>query len=593
MQGDEILGKALDSNLLKRLLQYIRPYRWHVAGAILLTLLVSVLGPVRPYLTKLAIDEYIGTGDADGLLTIALLLFGALLLQGIVQFIMTYFTQWIGQNVIQDIRMKIHRKLQQLALSFFDRNPVGRLVTRTTSDVEVLNEMFSSGLVTVFADIFILIWIVTFMFMINWELALVTLSVLPLLIYGTFLFRKKVREAYRDVRFHVARLNSFTQENVSGMSTVQLYGKEDAEFAKHDEINKDHRDANLRSVFYYAVFFPSVEFISTLSIALTIWYAGGNILEGIMTVGTLVSFIQYTEMFFRPVRDLSEKYNIMQTAMASSERIFNLLDDETIIPEAEHINRDSMKFSEQIEYQNIWFAYKDENYVLRDVSLTIDKGTTVALVGATGSGKTTIINLLSRFYDIQKGKILIDGTCIEDVPTDELRRHIGVVLQDVFLFSGTIKDNITLGDESISDEKVREACKLVGVDRFIEKLPLGYDTPVKERGSTLSVGQKQLLAFARALAFDPEILVLDEATSSVDTESEILIQEAITKLVKDRTSIVIAHRLSTIQNADKIIVMHKGKIRESGTHQELYAHGGIYTKLYQLQYKEQELKPVA
>ncbi len=593
MQEDEILGKALDTKLLKRLLEYIRPYRFHVLGSILLTLLISAFGPIRPLLTKIAIDKYIAKGDADGLVGIALLLLATLILQGIVQFFMTYFTQWIGQKTILDIRIRVYAKLQRLASSFFDRNPVGRLVTRVTSDVEVLNEMFSSGLVTVFADIFIIVWIVVFMFAIDWTLALVTLSVLPLLVYGTFLFRKKVRETYRDVRFQVARLNSFTQENVTGMTTVQLYGREEREYGKHDSINVEHRDANLRSVFYYAVFFPAIELVSSLSIALTVWYAGGNILEGIMTVGTLVSFIQYTEMFFRPVRDLSEKYNIMQTAMASSERIFKLLDEDTVVEEPAEHTVQPLKFENQIEFRNVTFAYVNDEYVLKDISFTIDKGSTVALVGATGSGKTTIISLLSRFYDIQQGEILIDGVNIKRHSTAELRRHIGVVLQDVFLFSGNIEENITLGNSEISHEHVERVCQLVGIDRFIQTLPGGYEGEVKERGSTLSVGQKQLLAFARALAYDPEILVLDEATSSVDTETELLIQDAISTLVKGRTSIVIAHRLSTIQNADKIIVMHKGTIREMGTHAELFALGGIYTRLYQLQYKEQELKTVA
>ncbi|PLX31799.1 MAG: antibiotic ABC transporter ATP-binding protein [Ignavibacteria bacterium] len=593
MQEDEVLGKAYDSRLMKRLLQYARPYSSYVVGAILLTIFISALSPLRPYLTKLAIDDYIALGDEDGLLLIALLLLGTLLLQGFAQYFMMYFTQWIGQRIIVDVRMQIFTRMQKLALRFFDRNPVGRLVTRVTNDVEVLNEMFSSGLVTVFADIFILLWIVIFMLSINWQLALVTFSVLPALVYGTFLFRRKVRETYRDVRLQLARLNSFTQERVSGMMTVQLFGREKKETDAFAGINRKHRDANIRSVFYYALFYPSVDFISSLAVALIIWYAGGEILAGILTVGTMISFIQYTEMFFRPIRDLSEKYNVMQTAMASSERIFKLLDDQTIIPDPPGERARPLPSVETIRFENVSFAYNEADWVLRDVSFEIPKGQTVAIVGATGSGKTTIINLLCRFYDIQKGHITIGGTDLRDIPTTELRKHIGIVLQDVFLFSGSIHNNITLGDSSISREHVEKVSQLVGVDRFIERLPERYDSRIRERGGSLSVGQKQLLAFARALAYDPQLLVLDEATSSVDTESEMLIQEAITKMLKGRTSVVIAHRLSTIQNADTILVMHKGQIREQGNHQELLAMRGIYYRLYQLQYKDQDLSSVA
>jgi len=593
MQEDEVLGKALDSRLMKRLLGYARPYAWHVVGAIALTVLISALSPLRPYLTKLAVDDYIAVGDKDGLLMIAGILFGTLLLQGVAQYVMMYFTQWIGQRIIVDVRMQIFTRLQKLALRFFDRNPVGRLVTRVTNDVEVLNEMFSSGLVTVFADIFILGWIVIFMLSINWELALVTLSVMPLLVYGTFLFRKKVRESYRNVRTQLARLNAFTQERVSGMNTVQLFGQEERESGAFEQINRKHQDANIRPVNYYALFYPSVDFISSLAVALIIWYAGGEIMAGFMTVGTMISFIQYTEMFFRPIRDLSEKYNIMQTAMASSERIFKLLDDDTVIPEPAPEKAKPLKSLDTIRFENVWFAYNEGEWVLKDVSFEISLGKSIAIVGATGSGKTTIINLLCRFYDIQKGRITIGGTDIREIPTAALRRHIGIVLQDVFLFSGSIHDNVTLGNDAIAREKVEEVSRLVGVERFIERLPERYDAEIRERGGSLSVGQKQLLAFARALAYDPQLLILDEATSSVDTETELLIQEAIARLLKGRTSVVIAHRLSTIQHADRILVMHKGQIREQGNHQELLAQRGIYYRLYQLQYKEQDIESAA
>jgi ATP-binding cassette subfamily B multidrug efflux pump len=590
MQEEEVLGKAYDSRLMKRLLGYARPYAPQVFGAIVLTVFISALSPLRPYLTKIAIDDHIAVGDKEGLLIIAGLLLATLLVQGVAQYLMTYFTQWVGQRIILDIRMQVFKHMQRLALRFFDRNPVGRLVTRLTNDVEVLNEMFSSGLVTVFSDVFILIWIVVFMMTINWELALVTFSVLPLLVYGTFLFRKKVRETYRDVRLQLARLNSFMQERMSGISTVQLFGREKREEATFARINEAHMDANIRSVFYYALFYPSVDFISSLAVALIIWYAGGSILAGVMTVGTLISFIQYTEMFFRPIRDLSEKYNVMQTAMASSERIFKLLDDETIVPDPPAARAHALPHIETVRFENVWFAYNEGEWVLRDVSFEIPRGHSVAIVGATGSGKTTIISLLCRFYDVQKGRITVGGTDLRDLTKDELRRHIGIVLQDVFLFSGSIRDNITLGNDGIALEKVEEVSRLVGVERFIERMPERYDTRIRERGGSLSVGQKQLLAFARALAYDPALLILDEATSSVDTESEQLIQEAIAKLLKGRTSIVIAHRLSTIQNADTILVMHKGQIRERGNHQELLAQRGIYYRLYQLQYKEQEMR---
>lgn len=440
----------------------------------------------------------------------------------------------------------------------------------------------------VFSDVFIIIWILAFMFFMDVNLSLVTLSVLPILIYGTFLFRRKVRETYRDVRFHLARLNSYMQEHVTGMNVVQIFRKEKEEFNKFSSINADHRDANIRSIFYYAIFYPSVELISSAAIALIIWYGGGEIIQQKMTIGVLFAFIQYTEMFFRPIRDLSEKYNILQTSMASSERIFKLLDNKTFVQNPDNpIELKNVKGD--ISFKDVWFAYEDDNYVLKNISFDIKAGESVAIVGHTGAGKSTIINLLTRFYDIQKGQILLDGKDIRLLDKRELRKYISVVLQDVYLFSGTIKSNITMDNPEISFEKVVQAAKLVGADKFIENLPQKYDEEVKERGATLSVGQKQLISFARALAYDPKILILDEATSSVDTDTEKLIQQAIENLLKGRTAVVIAHRLSTIQNADKIIVLHKGELKEMGTHQQLLAKRGIYYKLYQLQYKDQEL----
>ena len=487
-----------------------------------------------------------------------------------------------------DLRTQIFNHIQKLALKFFDKTPIGRLVTRATNDVEALGELFSSGIVMVFSDVFIIIWILVFMFFMDVSLSLVTLSVLPVLIYGTFLFRRKARESYRDVRLHLARLNSYMQEHVTGMSVVQIFNKEKDELKKFSSINKDYRTANIKSVFYYAIFFPSVELLSSIAVGLIIWYGGGEVVQGMITIGVLFAFIQFTEMFFRPIRDLSEKYNIMQTAMASSERIFNLLDDDTMVKNPEKpIPLPNVRG--QVDFKNVWFAYNAEDYVLKDISFSINPGETVAIVGHTGAGKTSIINILTRFYDINKGSILLDGINIEKLDKRELRKYVSMVLQDVFLFSGNIESNINLNNHGIDKGTILESTAAVGADKFIDTLPDKYDEEVKERGATLSVGQKQLISFARALAYDPQILILDEATSSVDTETEQLIQRAIEKLLVGRTAIVIAHRLSTIQSADKIIVMHKGEIRETGNHQELLAKQGIYYKLYQLQYKDQEV----
>ena len=588
-QDDEILGKAYDSRLMKRLLAYIKPYRKYVFIAILLNVFVAGLGPLRPYLTKIAIDDYIVKSDYVGFQMIALILFASLILEAIIQYFLTYYTQHLGQKTLYDIRTQIFKHTQRLALKYFDRTPIGRIVTRATNDVESLSELFSSGIVMVFSDIFIIIWILVFMFSMDVPLSLVTLSVLPVLIYGTFLFRKKVRETYRDVRFHLARLNSYMQEHVTGMSVVQIFRKEKDELKKFSEINADHRDANVRSIFYYALFYPGVEFISSIALALIIWYGGGEVIQGNVKLGDLFAFIQFTEMFFRPIRDLSEKYNILQTSMASSERIFKLLDNKTFVNNPENpVKLDSIRGD--IEFRDVWFAYDDENFVLKNISFKINPGETVAIVGHTGAGKSTMINILTRFYDINKGVVLLDGTDIKSVDKRDLRKHISIVLQDVFLFSGTIESNINLDNKEIGIEKIMQSAKTVGADKFISNLPNQYKEEVKERGATLSVGQKQLISFARALAYDPKILILDEATSSIDTETEQLIQAAIEKLLVGRTAIVIAHRLSTIQNADKIIVLHKGEIREIGNHQELLSKKGIYYKLYQLQYKDQELK---
>jgi len=584
-EQEEVLGKAYDARLMKRLIRYLKPYTKWVVLAIALTVGVALLSTVRPYLTKIAIDDYIVNKDAQGLKNIILVLLGTLILQGLLQYTMTYLTQWIGQKTIFDLRMELFRHIQKFSMKFFDKNPVGRLVTRLTNDIEVLNEMFSSGIVMVFADVFIIGGILFFMFSLSWQLTLIALSVVFPLIYATVIFRKKVRIAFRDVRFYLAKMNSFLQEHISGILVVKIFNKEKRTLNDFKKINYDHTKANKKSVFYYSVFFPVVELIGALSGALIIWYGGGEAVQGALTIGILISFIQYSEMFFRPIRDLSEKYNIMQTAMASSERIFRLLDRQPVI-------NDPLKPAVlgecrgNIEFRNVWFAYVKEDYVLRDISFKINQGEKVAFVGATGAGKSSIMNLLCRFYDTQKGEITIDGINIKDLKQNELRRNIGLVVQDIFLFSDSIANNISLNNNDISPEKIKEAASIIGINNFIDKLPLGYGQNVKERGVTLSQGERQLITFARALAYDPKILILDEATSSVDTHSEILIQKAIDKLMDGRTSIIIAHRLSTIQKCDKIIVMHKGEIRETGTHQQLLEYGGIYSKLYQLQYKE-------
>ena len=599
MQEEEVLGKAYDGALMRRLLRYLRPYRWYVVLGILLSIVVSSLEAVRPYFIKIAVDENIARGDSRGLLRTALLFLGVMLFRGFVQYLSSYLTQWIGQRTIFDLRMEVYRHLQLLGLRFFDRNPIGRLITRVTNDVEVLNEMFSSGVVMVFSDVFTIIGILYFMFSMNWQLALVSLSVLPLLWYGTFLFRKKAREAYREVRLQIARINAFMQEHITGMMVDQVFNREQRAYDRFAEINARHRDANIKSIFYYALFYPGVDLIGAIAVGLIVWYAGLEALGGGITIGTVMAFLQFNEMFWRPIRDLSEKYNIMQTAMASSERVFKLLDDRTLVADPENpLPLPPVRGA--IEFRNVWFAYnplpegaEKNGWILKDVSFTIGEGETVAIVGHTGAGKTTLINLLTRFYDVQKGEILLDGVNISRLRAADVRRHMALVLQDVFLFSGDIRSNIGLGDESIPEERLRAAARVVGAHRFIERLPGAYEAEVKERGATLSVGQKQLISFARALAYHPRVLILDEATSSVDTETELLIQGAIQKLLHGRTSIVIAHRLSTIQSANKIIVMHKGEVREMGTHQELLLCGGLYYRLYQLQYKDQELRPAA
>ena len=609
IHDEEVLGKAYDARLMRRLLGYLRPYSAQVAIALAAIICGSILQLAQPWLMKVAIDRYISAGNLDGLNAIAVAFLAILLGSFAMEYVQTWILQMTGQRIMFDLRMQIYRHLQQLDLRFYDRNPVGRLMTRVTSDVDVLNDLFTAGVVSIFGDVFTLAGIMIVLVMMDWRLALVAFSVLPLIVLVTQWFRRNVRELYRVVRVRIARINAFLQEHITGMSTVQLFRRESRSFARFDEINKAHRDANVDSIFYYAVFYPAIEIIGALASALIIWFGGGWTLQGTLTVGSLVAFLLYSQRFFRPISDMSEKFNVLQAAMASSERIFKLLDTPASIVSPSLPAKDPLSLGEtrttpasarcealmrdelrrgHIVFDHVWFAYNDQDFVLRDVSFDVRPGERVGIVGATGAGKSTIINLLLRFYDVSRGRISIDGVDVREMPLPELRRLFSLVLQDVHLFTGTIADNIRLGNPAITDEQVETAAAAVHADSFIRQLKDGYRSAVAERGATLSVGQKQLLSFARALAFDPRILVLDEATSSVDTATELLIRDALHVLMAGRTTIAIAHRLSTIQDMDKILVLHKGELREAGSHQELLAARGIYFKLYQLQYKEQE-----
>ena len=653
---EDIVGKAYDSRLMRRLLTYLRPYTPQCAvslAAIVLKAFSDVLGP---FLTMLAVNKYM-TGQAaaqrasgftfyfhgqphllrmpqtssftgwlspnpfTGIAEIAAVYMGALVLSYGLEFVQTYLMQWTGQKVMFDLRSQIFRHLQSMSISFFDRNPVGRLVTRVTTDVDALNEMFTSGVLAIFEDIFVLAGIVIIMLLINWWLALLAFAVLPVILFITGIFRRSVRESYRRIRTAIARINAYTQEHVSGMGVVQLFNREQRAFDEFSAVNRQHMVAFKDAIMAYALYYPGIELLSALAIALIIWFGGGGVIRGTVTLGVLVAFMQYAQRFFRPIQDLSDKYNILQAAMAASERVFKLLDTKTDILPPEHPRQGDG--SGRIEFRNVWFTYErltaeqiaairslDESvlkahtggtdgtplgpnlpsseWILRGVSFVIEPNETAAIVGHTGAGKTTITSLMMRFYDIQRGQILVDGVDVREQDMTSLRRRFGVVLQDPFLFSGTIADNIRLGSEWITDDRLERAADEVNVGNYIRSLPLGFSEPVRERGSTLSTGQKQLISFARALAHDPSILILDEATSSVDTDTEMLVRSALSRMITGRTSVIIAHRLSTIQSADRILVMHKGQLRETGTHQELLAHHGLYWKLYRLQYRDQE-----
>jgi ATP-binding cassette subfamily B protein len=684
-QEEEILGKAYDSRLMARLLKYLRPYRWQVTIALVSIVLKSFADVLGPYLTKVAIDRYLAPREAPtaassgiwswlsprpitGIAQIAAIYVGLLVFSFLLEFLQTYFMQWTGQKVMFDLRRQIFRHLQRLHVAFFDKNPVGRLVTRVTTDVDALNEMFTSGVVSIFEDLFVLAGILGVMLCMNWKLALITFAVLPFIVVATKIFRDRVRDSYRRIRVAIARINSYLQEHISGMVVLQLFNRERKAYNRFSEINRSHMDAFKDAIMAYSVYYPVVEILSAIAIACVIWFGGGDVMHQTpvtsvamsfnektllafrlvtttATLGVLVAFVQYALRFFRPIMDFSEKYNILQSAMAASERIFKLLD--TPVQVVSPAVTKSPEGPGRIEFDHVWFAYREveeresnagaeggiasaadpsgreragvpvptlalphtlalpytlalpdtiassatlsPDWVLRDVTLTIEPGETVAIVGHTGAGKTTLISLLLRFYDVQKGAVRIDGVDVKDMDLADLRSRFGVVLQDPFLFSGTIGGNIRLGTKRIRDEDVEQAAEDVNLTDFIRALPKGFDEEVRERGSTLSTGQKQLISFARALAHEPKILILDEATSSVDTETEFRVRDALNRMVEGRTSLIIAHRLSTVQRADKIIVMHKGQVREMGTHQQLLAQRGIYFKLYQLQYKDQEL----
>ena len=569
--------------VLRQLYTYVKPYQKQFYFLVFLTLALAILAPTRPYLIQIAIDEHVAVGDAAGLIRIIYILVGLMIIQTIAQWAHTYYSGWIGQVIIKDIRVRLYKHLLKLRLQFFDNTPIGRLVTRNVSDIETLADVFSEGLAAIIGDLLQIVTILGVMFYIDWKLTLVSLCTLPLLIISTYVFKEKIKVTFNDVRNAVANLNSFLQEHITGMTIVQLFNREQREFDKFKEINREHRTAHIRSVLYYSVYFPVAEIIQAIGIGLVVWYGAVGVLGMDLKIGILISFIMYLQLFFRPIRMIADRFNTLQMGVVSSSRIFKLLASTEHIANEGSFNPEKVRGNVRLD--QVWFAYKEENYVLKNISFEAKKGQTIALVGATGAGKSSIINLISRFYEINKGSITIDGTNIQDYELSALRKHIGVVLQDVFLFSSSIYQNITLGNPSITKEQVLEAAELVGAAKFIEKLPGGLDYNVMERGATLSVGQRQLISFVRAMVYNPEILILDEATSSVDSETEQLIQESIEKMMQGRTSIVIAHRLSTIQKADQILVLNKGEIVETGTHQSLLEKGGYYTQLHQMQLK--------
>ncbi|MGN7719176.1 ABC transporter ATP-binding protein [Chitinophaga sp. 22620] len=580
-------GKAkrvFDFSLLNRVFSFAAPYKRYFYVSMFLTVLLALLSPVRPYLIQLTVDKYITNQWVQMLVIVTIIQVVMLLLETLVRFFFSYITNWLGQSVIKDLRVAVYRKVTRLNLSFFDKTPIGTLTTRTINDIEAINDIFSEGIISIVADVLMILAILGVMFFEDWRLTLISLSPFPVLILATYWFKEAVNKSFHRVRNAVAALNAFVQEHITGMLVVQAFSAENREFGKFRVINKDHRKANIDAIFAYSVFFPVVEIILAISLGLMVWWGANKVLNYEVTQGVMIAFIMYLNMLFRPLRILADKFNTLQMGMVASERVFKVLDSEEYMPDKGTHSAAGMKG--EIKFENVWFAYTDERYVLKDISFHAQPGQTVALVGHTGSGKTTIISILNRLYEIQKGRISIDGVPLADYKLSELRSRIGVVLQDVFLFSGSIYDNITLRNPAISREQVEHAAKLIGMHDFILQLPGGYDYPVMERGSTLSLGQRQLISFIRALLYDPAVLILDEATSSVDTESEQLIQHAIDKLIAGRTAIVIAHRLSTISKADQIIVLDKGEIKEMGNHEELLRMEGYYHKLYTMQFQK-------
>jgi ATP-binding cassette subfamily B multidrug efflux pump len=577
-------GKIFDLPTLRRLYTFVRPYQKQFYLLIGIILLNAILAPLTPLLIKYTIDNAIAQGDYSELALMLFLMLLVLVVQSLAQFWNTYMSGWLGQYIIRDIRVRLYEKIIGLRLKFFDNTPIGRLVTRTISDVETLSNVFSDGMAAIAGDILQLVLIIGVMFYTDWKLSLISLSMIPLMLFCTYVFKEKIKDSFNEVRAAVSNLNSFVQEHLTGMSIVQIFSSEAIEYKKFKEINKVHRDANIRSILYYSVYYPVADVIAAAGTGLIVWYGAREILDENMTMGTVTAFVIFIGLFFRPIRQLADRFNTLQMGIVSTDRILKLLDSD------EYTSNDGTYAPDhvagKVEFRNVWFAYNDEDYVLKNINFKVDEGKTIAFVGATGAGKSSIINLLTRFYDINKGNIYVDDVEVHDYELNALRRHVGVVLQDVFLFSDTIENNIRLGDSTITHDKIVEAAKLVGVHDFIERLPGGYTYNVMERGATLSVGQRQLISFVRAMVHEPKIIVLDEATSSVDSETEDLIQKAIEKLMKGRTAIVIAHRLSTIQEADKIIVVDKGEIMEEGNHDELLQKDGFYVKLYRMQYKE-------
>lgn len=579
-----ITGKAVDALLLKRVFSYIKPYRKNFALAVCTTITLAALSPIRPYLIQYTFDHYVAAANSSMLLYMTIILIVLLILEAFFQFADSFLTNQLGQNIIKDLRVQLYKHIISLRLKYYDNTPIGTLVTRAVSDIEVIADIFSEGLIVIIGDLLKITVILAVMLFLNFKLTLIILSPIPFLFIATYIFKKSVQASFQDVRTQVARLNAFVQEHITGMYVVQIFNREKAEMKHFNDINAKHRDANIRSILAYSIFFPVVEILSSVSLGLLVWWGGNGILKGTATVGELVSFIMYINMLFRPIRQLADRFNTLQMGMVSSERVFKVLDTKEFIENKGRV--DAEKINGNIEFKNVWFAYNNEDWILKNISFSVKQGETIALVGATGAGKSSIINLSNRFYEYNKGLISIDGIDIRDYELTSLRKNIGVVLQDVFLFSDTLANNISLNDPAISRERIIEAAKIVGAHDFISKLPNDYDYNAMERGGMLSVGQRQLISFIRAYVYNPKILVLDEATSSIDTESEKLIQKATELLTKNRTSIIIAHRLATIQKADKIIVMGNGEIIEMGNHQELLKQNGQYKRLFELQFKE-------